>query len=213
MSEELIKRLREEAETIHGLMSFTGVYAALNEAADALSRPAPVQVPDGRYEILAQLAYVMFDGGFTTEEREKWMQQFRELLAAPAAPAVDAEKVMALVKMHAEAGDPNTAQRIHAQIRSLLSATPAASGWQPIETAPKDGTRILVARIGATGGVQHLGIEATPVHVMWACVGYWSAKWNNWNDGFEPCGLAGPNYWQPLPPPPAITNQEARDGH
>lgn len=98
-----------------------------------------------------------------------------------------------------------------ADARAALSEA-KAGGWQPIETAPKDGTRILVARIGATGGVQHLGIEATPVHVMWACVGYWSAKWNNWNDGFEPCGLAGPNYWQHLPPPPAIANQGAQDG-
>jgi hypothetical protein len=97
-------------------------------------------------------------------------------------------------------------------LRALLSAPLAASGWQPIETAPKDGTRILLAKIGATNAVPGLGIKAREPHVWWACTGHWSEKWKNWNDGIEPCGLAGPNYWHPLPPPPAIANQSCDCG-
>ncbi|HET8731669.1 MAG TPA: hypothetical protein VFM34_11255, partial [Moraxellaceae bacterium] len=72
---------------------------------------------------------------------------------------VDAEKVMALVE---EYGDLRyrlacVGERSHVmlaigaegkkdEIRALLSAPPAASGWQPIETAPKDGRMALVYR-------------------------------------------------------------------
>lgn len=135
---------------------------------------------------------------------------------------VDVEKVMALVEEYGDlmcsvgmnSGQPwarkhtaecmNEADTSLAQIRALL--TPANVGWQPIETAPKDGTRILLAKIGATNAVPGLGIKAREPHVWWACTGHWSEKWKNWNDGIEPCGLAGPNYWQPLPLPPAIAN-------
>lgn len=68
-------------------------------------------------------------------------------------------------------------------------------GWQPIETAPKDGTKVLLARIGRNEAGKDLGI-------WWACKGFWSARWNNWNDGCEPCGLAGPTHWMPLPAAP-----------
>ncbi len=67
--------------------------------------------------------------------------------------------------------------------------------WQPIETAPKDGTRILVARIGRNESGKDLGI-------WWACTGHWSDHYKNWNDGIEPCGLCGPTHWMPLPAAP-----------
>ncbi len=68
--------------------------------------------------------------------------------------------------------------------------------WQPIETAPKDGTRIVLAKFNATPGFTEL---------WWLTLGHWSEKWGNWNDGIEPCGLAGPNFWvslDTLPEPP-----------
>lgn len=86
-------------------------------------------------------------------------------------------------------------------------AVPVGDGWAPIETAPKDGTRIIVAKIGATAGVPEMGIEPQPPHVWWAAAAHWSQKWQNWNDDVEPCGLAGPNAWMQLPSP-AIASQE-----
>jgi hypothetical protein len=58
--------------------------------------------------------------------------------------------------------------------------------WQPISTAPKDGTKILIfeAEAGAPGTV----------------------KVSCWRDDTIPIGWTGsehaPSYWLPLPPPP-----------
>lgn len=62
--------------------------------------------------------------------------------------------------------------------------------WQPIETAPKDGTKVLLGKI-----VGHPDHETA---LWWAVRGYWSERWKNWNDGVEPSGLAGPTHWMPL---------------
>ena len=67
--------------------------------------------------------------------------------------------------------------------------------WQPIETAPKDGTRILLARCGKNETGADLG-------VWWACAGWWSDKWNVWFDGVEPSGLHKPTHWMHLPEAP-----------
>lgn len=74
--------------------------------------------------------------------------------------------------------------------------------WQNIDTAPKDGTSILLARIAPTDAIEILDLPPKPAHVWWAVYGFWSDRWNNWNDGSEPAGLAAPNYWMPLPEPP-----------
>jgi hypothetical protein len=68
--------------------------------------------------------------------------------------------------------------------------------WQPIETAPKDGTAVLVF------GERYSTPNGTP--------GIAVARW--YEDGFPPqtwWGTAGnslvvqcPSHWMPLPPPP-----------
>ena len=73
------------------------------------------------------------------------------------------------------------------------------SGWKPIETAPKDGTVILV-------GVWGFGPDIA------------SASWNGkfWDMeiygyeycGYEYCGdpeFSDPTHWMPLPSPPEVT--------
>lgn len=62
------------------------------------------------------------------------------------------------------------------------------SEWRPIETAPKDGTTILVAGQGSTA---------------------WMAKWRPMKrvpDRWESIGLGAlpfyPTHWMPLPDPP-----------
>lgn len=54
--------------------------------------------------------------------------------------------------------------------------------WQPIETAPKDGKRILLS--SASGCMS---------------VGEWSM--DGWACGFHLLWF-GPTHWMPLPPPP-----------
>jgi hypothetical protein len=79
-------------------------------------------------------------------------------------------------------------------------------GWQPIETAPKDGTVILLAAFDADG---------TPFGEEWPC--YWghiqqnglfpgvTGMWTvtgggvTWSEAPEE---GGPTHWRPLPPAP-----------
>ena len=70
-----------------------------------------------------------------------------------------------------------------------LAAPPTAQadGWQSIETAPKDGTRILV----------HPAIEAADA---WSKA-HWSAQNECWIVGGSPSGVLH-TAWHPLPPPP-----------
>lgn len=75
------------------------------------------------------------------------------------------------------------------------------SVWLPIETAPKDGTRILLGKI--------VGHPAHPTALWWAVCGAWSKRFNNWNDGIEPAGLAQPNYWCELPLMPVQSPENA----
>ena len=70
-----------------------------------------------------------------------------------------------------------------------LAAPPTAQaeGWRPIETAPKDGTRILV----------HPAIEVADA---WSKA-HWSAQNECWIVGGSPSGVLH-TAWHPLPPPP-----------
>jgi len=73
------------------------------------------------------------------------------------------------------------------------------SNWQPIETAPKDGTPILLA-----------------LRAPWSRIALarWFEPWRNWQEGehlpdpniddFCGIGSAVPTHWQPLPAPPEL---------
>lgn len=75
------------------------------------------------------------------------------------------------------------------------------SDWQPIETAPKDETQVL------------LWVPARPWDAACAVVGEFSGvgrpRWREANiDGWEwdgPLAEAAPTHWMPLPPPPTET--------
>ena len=77
----------------------------------------------------------------------------------------------------------------------------ALGTWQPIETAPKDGTRILLTN----------GTDVSIGAYEW-CSGFYGAWTNEYDpqptDG--PGAIAGwwtenPSYWMPLPAPPEST--------
>lgn len=108
------------------------------------------------------------------------------------------------------------AHREAAEARARIEGAKAMR-WQDIATAPKDGTRILLARYGWTvsmDGVEQGSAEwrarlfddmAPREHrLLWMTNGHWSAQWENWNDGCEPCGLASPTHWMPVPANPPV---------
>jgi hypothetical protein len=69
----------------------------------------------------------------------------------------------------------------------LEAAIAAALQWQPIETAPKDGTSIL-GWMGEMGGAE----------VIW-----WSSDNSGWDRGdYAPGGRPAPTHWAPIPEPP-----------
>ena len=75
--------------------------------------------------------------------------------------------------------------------------------WQPIETAPKDGTAVLLYGLWA-------GEIAGPTSHPTTDIGAWSKHKGDF-DGFEWCLSTGdayacwmkPTHWMPLPPAPA----------
>lgn len=83
------------------------------------------------------------------------------------------------------------------------------SEWQPIETAPKDGTEII-AIYCCDYGYQ----EKPTVYGPWTVsflMGKWMASWGNstviesegyWGSDYKVPDI-DPTHWQPLPPPPA----------
>lgn len=83
--------------------------------------------------------------------------------------------------------DANEIERLRARVAELE----AAQEWRPIESAPRDGSRMLLALCDSG-------------HVYWCVSGVWSKRFKNWNDGMEPAGLADPTHWMPLPAPPKV---------
>ncbi|WP_019573403.1 hypothetical protein [Curvibacter lanceolatus] len=92
-----------------------------------------------------------------------------------------------------------------ARLISLAKEEALAEGWQPIETAPKDGTSIIGwhAKYGARetkmnfygegsqGYADHMAGKG-PLECGWD----WSEPKNGWGFSWEP------THWRPLPPPP-----------
>ncbi len=73
------------------------------------------------------------------------------------------------------------------------------NGWMPIETAPKDGTRILV-----------YVCDSGRVTEAWFCedTGLWPHD-DPYSEEYEPCNVGLPTHWQPLPPPPDLGTEES----
>lgn len=82
--------------------------------------------------------------------------------------------------------------------RSALATLEAGSGWRPIETAPKDGTRILVWD-GKDGGQQTASwaddfeADGSGAWTDWVPVTLYSGSYLTYS----------PSLWQPLPSPPS----------
>ena len=78
---------------------------------------------------------------------------------------------------------------LSASLRKCEAALKTKPGWQPIETAPKDGTRILVVWLGQV----EIATWADDVP---------HPSWQEWPDGdFDTGGEV--TLWMPLPDPPS----------
>lgn len=97
------------------------------------------------------------------------------------------EHVKVLEQMRASGFDYDFDNEQYAAIDAAIAAL---NPWQPIETAPKDGTRVLVCGTHWEDR-QPIIVEWDPDYELWA----------------TPYGvLLGeglPDVWSPLPPPPA----------
>ena len=85
------------------------------------------------------------------------------------------------------------------KIREQLQMT---MGFQPIQTAPRDGTQIICASIGNSDRYdfkQEKMVEDPTLRVRWACTGSWSDEWGRFWDGLEPSGFANLTHWMTLP--------------
>lgn len=71
--------------------------------------------------------------------------------------------------------------------------------WQPIETAPKDGTRILL--LGKEYGEPKVSIGAYQDNKVWSDESSTTDDGYGWygHDNWSPT----PTHWMPLPEPPA----------
>lgn len=97
----------------------------------------------------------------------------------------------AMAHMQAEGGGPITPTK-SLQTRMDACSDPGPNhGWQPIETAPKDGERILLS--GPTGRIS---------------VGFYEKVDGSW---FWPLGLAQPTHWQSLPATPVSSRTGRND--
>ena len=65
------------------------------------------------------------------------------------------------------------------------------SEWQPIETAPKDGTEVLVT-----------AFKYNKPPARFVSIAQFSEDGNCWQDQ-EPMPVHPPTHWMPLPAPPA----------
>lgn len=104
-------------------------------------------------------------------------------------------------------------------MKDLLTeiAEGAVSPWRPIETAPKDGTEIILrrgARVGCAAWYEWQK-RASEYHSNGTYLGEFvtdeGASWSIGLDGDGWDGDKAPTHWMPLPEPPTPTSQEA--GH
>lgn len=90
----------------------------------------------------------------------------------------------------------------YAPLARLLREEADSQGWQPIDTAPRDSGRLLVAYKNLCGEWR--------VHEAWWCTPWEGAPDKNcyWRHDGDVCMLdasihgVGASHWRPLPPPP-----------
>lgn len=113
------------------------------------------------------------------------------------------EEVAAHLDEHAARIHPS--DRTHHHIRDLASIVRAAiPAWQPIETAPKDGTKVLLADKNGYISTARWTEECERGGVDSSRDPGWKAYAID-DDSFYSCEYINPTHWMPLPAPPERT--------
>jgi hypothetical protein len=104
-----------------------------------------------------------------------------------------------------EKAQPEQATQLQAQVEALRKE----AEWQAIETAPKDGTEILVS-------FKKVGVKCVAWTTRWGDPTDEYAHWHIDDNKHDPYPLRGYNEgdelgWKPLPQPPAL-HQPSRTG-
>jgi hypothetical protein len=88
-------------------------------------------------------------------------------------------------------------------IAALEAASLVTKGWEPIETAPKDGTDILAVIVG---NHPQTGDPFIPEVVGWDAdsAQWWNCMWCNYCDARA---AYEPTHWRPLPDPPLVKGE------
>lgn len=92
-----------------------------------------------------------------------------------------------------------------AMLRPWLEASAAApgDGWQPIATAPRDGSRILLSDGVAVTGGRWMAATDWKADDRAVDVAFWSCDSGNHLDWAGGPFIDNPTLWRPLPHPPA----------
>lgn len=70
--------------------------------------------------------------------------------------------------------------------------------WQPIETAPKDGTQIILTKI-SNGFVEQIDVGGWEISPGRDDPGGYDPPWQDWTSNY---GIEEPTHWMLLPEPP-----------
>jgi hypothetical protein len=110
-----------------------------------------------------------------------------------------ADQLAALMKAMRRGGANYWTDELEALVHGVQ---PVSASWQPIETAPKDGTNVLLFDGKAVGyggwmSAEDQGAEPEEAHLI--AVGWWSVDLSD----------NSPTHWMPLPPAPlSLSSQE-----
>lgn len=85
------------------------------------------------------------------------------------------------------------------------------SEWKPIETAPRDGTPILVFDVSPHYGSEPRGCTIMVVRFTAFHPSDYRAPGGYWDAPYGPCRADDPRHWMPLPAPP-LESFETNEG-
>lgn len=89
-------------------------------------------------------------------------------------------------------------EKAHDFARAVIAADRALRGWQPIETAPKDGTYILVGNAAGSWVAKYLPVFQSGFKPD----NPWASMMLN-HDHLPDWQSSNPTHWMPLPAPPS----------
>jgi hypothetical protein len=94
------------------------------------------------------------------------------------------------------------------QLQAEVEALRKDAAWQPIETAPKDETPVLIF-----GGIQHPEVGSSRT-ITRATLANWSTSsecWDVLDCDYYSVSIENPTHWMPLPKPPTVIVKDTQE--